>query len=49
MPVDLARAGGDGGDPAQVGEGGLAAEPLGVLAGGDEQLAGVIVADRQQP
>jgi hypothetical protein len=32
-----------------VGEGGLAAEPLGVLAGGDEQLAGVVVADRQQP
>jgi hypothetical protein len=31
-----------------VGEGGLAAQPLGVLAGGDQQLAGVIVADRQQ-
>jgi hypothetical protein len=30
-----------------VGEGGLAAEPLGVLAGGDEQLAGVVGADRQ--
>jgi hypothetical protein len=49
VPAGLARAGGDGGDSAQVGEGGLAAEPLGVLAGGDEQLAGVIVADRQQP
>jgi hypothetical protein len=29
-----------------VGEGGLAAQPLGVLAGGCQQLAGVVVADR---
>jgi hypothetical protein len=49
VPAGLARAGRDGGDAAQVGEGGLAAQPLGVLAGGDQQLAGVVVADRQQP
>src|SRR5215212_4932013 len=48
VPAGLARAGRDGGDPAQVGEGGLAAEPLGVLAGGCQQLAGVVVADREQ-
>jgi hypothetical protein len=49
VSAGLARAGEDGRDPAQVRERGLAAEPLGVLAGGDEQLAGMIVADRQQP
>jgi hypothetical protein len=32
-----------------VGERGLAAHPFGVLAGGGQQLAGVVVADRQQP
>jgi hypothetical protein len=32
-----------------VGEGGLTAQPLGVLAGGCQQLAGVVVANRQQP
>jgi hypothetical protein len=48
VPAGLAGAGRDGGDSAQVGEGGLAAQPLGVLAGGDEQLAGVVVADREQ-
>jgi hypothetical protein len=31
-----------------VGEGGLAAEPLGMLAGGGQQLAGVVDPDRQQ-
>jgi hypothetical protein len=32
-----------------VGEGGLTAEPLGVVASGDQQLPGVLDADRQQP
>jgi hypothetical protein len=49
VPAGRARAGRDGGDSAQVGEGGLTAQPLGVLAGGDEQLASMILADRQQP
>ena len=31
----------------QAGEGGLAAQPVGVLAGGDEQLAGMVLADRR--
>ena len=31
-----------------MGEGSLAAQPLGVLAGGNEQLAGMVVADREQ-
>jgi hypothetical protein len=44
----LGRAGRDGGDAAQVGEGGLTAQPLGVLAGSRQQLAGMVVADRQQ-
>ena len=37
------------GRPHIGGEGGLAAKPLGVLAGGDDQLTGMVVADRQQP
>ena len=49
VAVELAGAGRDRGDSAQVGEGGLAAETLGVLAGSRQQLAGVVVADRQQP
>ena len=48
VPAGLAGAGRDGGDSAQVGEGSLAAQPLGVLAGGNEQLAGMVVADREQ-
>jgi hypothetical protein len=35
--------------PTEVGERALAAHPLGVLAGGGQQLADVVVADRQQP
>jgi hypothetical protein len=31
-----------------VGEGGLTAQPFGVLAGGCQQLAGMVVADREQ-
>ena len=49
VPAGLARAGRDRGDPAQVGEGGLTAQPFGVLAGSCQQLASVVGADRQQP
>jgi len=48
----LARGRLERGDTAEVSEGGLAAEPLRVLAGSDEQLGGDVVADtvhRQQP
>ena len=48
MPPGSSAGGRDRRRPAQVGEGGLAAEPLGVLTGGDEQLAGMVVADREQ-
>ena len=48
VAVGLAGAGRDGRDPAQVGEGGLAAQPVGVLAGGDQQLAGMVLANREQ-
>jgi hypothetical protein len=37
----LAGGGGDGGGAAQVREGGLAMEPVDVLAGGDDHLRGV--------
>ena len=48
MAVGAARGGGDGGGAAQVGEGGFGAEPLGVVAGGDQQLAGGVDPDPGQ-
>ena len=45
--VSLGLAGGcfDGADAAQGGEGGLASQPFGVVAGGDEQRGGGVGAD----
>ena len=43
--VGLAGRGVDRGDPAEVGEGGLGGDPLGVVAGGDEQQGGGVGAD----
>ena len=40
VAVGAARGRRDGGGAAQMGEGGLGAEPLGVVAGGDQQLPG---------
>ena len=48
MPVGPAAAGREGRDPAQVGEGGLAAQPVGVVPGGDQQLPGDLGADPHQ-
>ena len=41
----FAAAGVDWGDAAEVGEGAFVAEPLGVVAGGDEQSGGALDAD----
>jgi hypothetical protein len=48
VAVGAARGRGDGGGAAQVGEGGLAMEPLGVVAGGDQQLPGGVDPDPGQ-
>jgi hypothetical protein len=46
--VGAARGRGDGGDAAQMGEGGLATQPLGVVTGGDQQLPGGVDPDPGQ-
>src|SRR5215207_1571662 len=48
VPDDLAGGSFDGGDPAQAGEGGLAPQPLGVVAGHDQERRGVVGADARQ-
>src|SRR5215203_1130241 len=48
VPYDLAGGGFDGGDPAQTGEGGLASQPLGVVAGHDQERRGVVGTDARQ-
>jgi len=48
MAGRLAGRGVDRGDPAEVGEGGLGADPVGVVAGGDEQQGGGVGADTLQ-
>ena len=48
MADGLAGRGVDRGDPAEVREGGLGADPLGVVAGGDEQQGGGVDADTMQ-
>ena len=48
MSVGAAGAGRDRRDAAQVGEGGLAAQPVGVVAGGDQQLPGDLGADAEE-
>jgi hypothetical protein len=45
VAVGAARGRGDGCGTAQVGEGGLGAQPLGVVAGGNQQLAGGVDPD----
>jgi hypothetical protein len=45
VPGGLAGAGGDRGDAAEHGECGLGGEPIMVLAGADQQLAGDLGAD----
>ena len=45
MTDRLAGRGVDRGDAAEVGEGGLGGDPLGVVAGGDEQQGGGVDAD----
>jgi hypothetical protein len=40
IPLRLTRGGGNGRHPTQGGEGGLVVSRVGVVAGGDEQLAG---------
>src|SRR5438093_182948 len=49
VPGRASRAGFDRGGAAELGEGGLATEPVDVLAGGDEQLAGALGADSEEP
>ena len=48
VAVGPARGCRDGGSAAQVREGSLGAEPLGVVAGGDQQLAGGVDPDPGQ-
>ena len=48
VAVGAARGRRDGGGAAQVREGGFGAEPLGVVAGGDQQLAGGVDPDPGQ-
>jgi hypothetical protein len=48
MAVRLAGTGRDGGGPAQVGERGLSAQPLGVVTGGGQQPPSMVDADRVQ-
>ena len=48
MPPGSSAGGRDRRRPAQVGKRGLTTQPLGVIAGGDQQLPGVLDADRQQ-
>jgi hypothetical protein len=48
MPYDLARGGFDGSDPAQTGEGGFAPQPLGVVAGHDQERRGGVGTDARQ-
>ena len=48
VTVGATRGGGDGGDTAQVREGGLATQPLGIVAGGDQQLPGGVDPDPGQ-
>jgi len=48
MAMGLARTGGDGRGPAQVGEGGLSTQPLGALAGSGQQLPSMVDPDRVQ-
>src|SRR5215218_1869932 len=48
VPDDLAGGSFDGGDPAQAGEGGLAPQPLGVVAGHHQERRGVVGADARQ-
>jgi hypothetical protein len=43
-----AAAGGLWGDPAEFGEGGLTVDPLGIVTGGDEELAGDLDPDAGQ-
>jgi hypothetical protein len=45
VAVGAPGAGRDGRDTAQVGEGGFGAQPLGVVAGGGQELAGDLSAD----
>jgi hypothetical protein len=45
VAVGLPAAGRDWRDPAESGEGGLVAQPLGVVADGDEQCGGGVRAD----
>jgi hypothetical protein len=49
VPLGSPAGGRDRRGATQVGEGGLTAEPVRVVAGGGEQLPGVLDADRQQP
>src|SRR6266536_114697 len=46
--VGAAAAGLDRGDTAEVGEGGFAVQPVGVVTGGGQQLGGGIGADTEQ-
>jgi hypothetical protein len=48
VAVGATRGRGDGRGTAQVGEGGFGAEPLGIVAGGDQQLAGGVDPDPGQ-
>ena len=48
LPDDLARRRRDRGDAAEVGPGRFAAEPVGVVAGGDQQDGGGVGADAVQ-
>jgi hypothetical protein len=48
VAVGAARGGRDRGDAAQMREGGLAAQSLGVVAGGDQELAGGVDPDPGQ-
>jgi hypothetical protein len=48
VAVGAARRGGDRGGAAQMSEGGLRAQPLGVVTGGDQQLAGGVDPDPGQ-
>jgi hypothetical protein len=47
VSLGLARRRGDGADAAQRSECGFAGEPFGVVAGGDEELAGDVGADAE--
>jgi hypothetical protein len=48
VPHDLAGGGLDGSDPAEAGKGGLAPEPLGVVASHNQEGGGVVGADARQ-